>query len=52
LIVRIADEKGPHRGRVNAAALRLYMDRFDFQALSLDAAFRCVLTVIRDRRTS
>ncbi|TNY24717.1 hypothetical protein DMC30DRAFT_345458 [Rhodotorula diobovata] len=27
-------------GRVNAAALRLYMDRFDFQALSLDAAFR------------
>ncbi|KPV74837.1 uncharacterized protein RHOBADRAFT_53773 [Rhodotorula graminis WP1] len=30
----------PRRSRVNAATLRLYMDKFDFAGLSLDAAFR------------
>jgi Sec7-like guanine-nucleotide exchange factor len=32
-----------YSGRVNKAALRHYMDNFDFSGLRLDLAFRCEL---------
>ncbi len=32
-----------YSGRVNKAALRHYMDNFDFSGLRLDLAFRCDL---------
>jgi hypothetical protein len=40
---KIAEWLGGH-GALNGVALRYYIDRFDFQGLRLDQAFRCVGT--------